>query len=61
MYDEGQGVPQYYILAHMWYNLAASRTLASKAGNRKKAVMNRDRVASKMPPAQIAEAEGLAR
>ena len=25
MYEHGQGVPQNYIMAHMWFNLAASR------------------------------------
>ena len=24
MYDHGHGVPQDYVQAHMWYNLAAS-------------------------------------
>ena len=25
MYKDGRGVPQDYVQAHMWYNLAASR------------------------------------
>ncbi len=25
MYENGQGVPQDYVQAHMWFNLAASR------------------------------------
>ena len=54
MYDNGQGVPQYYVQAHNWYNLAAA------SGN-KDAVKNRDIVAAKMTPAQIAEAEKLVR
>ena len=45
---------QDYVLAHMWYNLAA----AQDAGV---AAKNRDRVAAKMTPAQIAEAQRLAR
>ncbi len=53
-YDLGQGVPQDYVQAHLWYNLAAAQgnELASK---------NRDIVADRMTPAQIAEAQRLAR
>lgn len=42
------GVPQNYVEAHKWYNLAASRYPASAAENRGKAVGNRNRVAGKM-------------
>jgi uncharacterized protein len=41
----------------MWLNLAASRLSGSEA---KKAAHIRDRVASKMTPEQIAEAQRLA-
>ncbi|MGB3097213.1 MAG: tetratricopeptide repeat protein, partial [Candidatus Deferrimicrobiaceae bacterium] len=58
MYDKGQGVPQNYILAHMWFNLAVS---ALEGKGRNDAEKIRDLVASKMTPAQIAEAERLAR
>ncbi len=61
MYREGQGVPQDYVQAHMWFNLAASWFSAPEAENRDKAVENRDLAASKMTPAQIAEAQKLAR
>ena len=54
MYAKGQGVVQDYVRAHMWFNIAASR------GN-KSVVENRDIVAKKMPPAQIAEAQRMAR
>jgi uncharacterized protein len=51
MYAEGQGVPQNYEQAYIWFDLAASRegeaTLPAK---------NRDDVAAKMTPAQIADA-----
>jgi len=52
-YAEGQGVPQDYVQAHKWFNLAAA---TGNAG----AVNNRDIVAAKMAPAQIAEAQRLA-
>jgi hypothetical protein len=58
MYYQGKGVQQDYIIALMWLNLAASRMSdAEKRG----AVRNRDTVASKMTPEQIAEAQRLAR
>ena len=54
MYYEGQGVPQDYVQAHMWFNLAA-------ASGKENAAENRDIAASNMTPAQIAEAQKLAR
>jgi uncharacterized protein len=54
MYTNGQGVPQDYVSAHMWYNLGAA------AGNQDAAKI-RDIVAAQMTPAQIAEAQRLAR
>ena len=59
MYDKGQGVPQDYVQAHMWFNLAASRL--PPGTDRATAVKNRDILAEKMTPAQIAEAQRLAR
>lgn len=54
-YEMGQGVIQDYVLAHMWYNLAASNGAGDIA------IKNRDLVAKNMTPAQIAEAQKLAR
>ncbi len=54
MYDEGQGVPQDYTQAHMWYNLSAAK-------DNKIARKNRHILAKQMTPAQIAEAQKLAR
>ena len=53
MYRDGQGIPQDYVQALMWFNLAASEQAT--------AVQGRDLAASKMTPAQIAEAQRLAR
>ncbi len=53
-YQFGQGVPQDYVLAHMWYNLASAQ------GN-VDAGKDRDALAAKMTPAQVAEAQRLAR
>ena len=54
MYDNGEGVPQDYVYAHMWLNLAASN-------GGETAAKNRDIVAGLMSAAQIAEARKLAR
>ena len=61
MYENGRGVPQDYVQAHKWYDLAAAHFPRSDSESRVKAVKNRDSVAPKMTPAQIAEAQRLAR
>jgi len=63
LYARGQGVPQDYLQAHKWSNLAASRfsPLEAEGVDRNLAIKNRDLVAAKMTPAQIAEAQRLAR
>lgn len=61
MYYNGQGVPQDYILAHMWLNLAASQYPASVKKRVNDVVNYSDIVKTKMTPAQIAEAQRLAR
>jgi TPR repeat protein len=64
MYEDGLGVPQDYVIALMWLNLAAvSDALSSDPDedavrSRRK---ERDIVAKQMTPAQIAEAQKLAR
>ena len=54
MYEEGRGVPQDYVQAHMWFNLSGARGSAT-------GIEGRGRVAQKMTPVQIAEAQRLAR
>ncbi|MFH1029213.1 MAG: trypsin-like peptidase domain-containing protein [Pseudomonadota bacterium] len=53
-YYKGLGVPQDYVEAHMWWNLAASQ-------GQENARSNRDLVAKEMTPAQLAEAQKRAR
>jgi TPR repeat protein len=60
MYQHGQGVLQDYEKARMWFNIAASRA-ASIPYLQQEYAKQRDLVASKMPPDQIAEAQRLAR
>ncbi len=55
MYGDGQGVPQDYVQAHMWYNLSAAGSPPSE--DRDSAAENRDIVAELMTSAQIAEAQ----
>ncbi len=54
MYEQGREVPQDFIQAHMWYTLAAANgdTFGGEL---------RDALAQQMTPAQIAEAQKLAR
>jgi len=60
LYAKGQGVQQNYIFAHMWFDLVASAKVTVPQ-LREKAAKNRDIIASEMTPAQIAEAQRLAR
>lgn len=60
-YAQGRGVQQDYVQAHKWFNLAAPRFPSFRREWRDKAVQFREEVASKMTPAQIAEAQRLAR
>ncbi len=55
LYHHGQGVPQDYVQAHMWFNLSAAGLPPGKDLDR--AAENRDFVAELMTPAQIAEAQ----
>lgn len=54
MYYEGSGVPRDYVQAHMWFNLAAAQ------GHRV-ARKGMEESVKRMPPAQLAEAQRLAR
>ncbi len=53
-YAQGRGVPRDYVQAHMWENLAAAQ-------GDEPARKLRDKLAKKMTPAQLAEAQRLAR
>ena len=54
MYANGVGVLQDFVRAHMWFNLAAVSAHAQ-------ACAGRDFVAEQMTPAQIAQAQDMAR
>ena len=50
LYMQGLGAPQDYVKAHLWFNLAASRGEAE-------AVTERDALAGRMAPEQVAKAQ----
>ena len=54
MYAQGQGVPQDYVSAHMWFNLSGSN-------GHKKAVESRNILERKMTKQQIEKAQEMAR
>ena len=54
MYETGYGVQQDYVQAHMWYNLSAAQGWGAAAENR--TMLERA-----MTPAQVAQAQKLAR
>lgn len=57
-YANGQGVPQDYVQAHLWVNLAALRATPDE---QKLYAGRRDKIAALMTPAQLTEAQRLAR
>ena len=59
MYAKGYGVPQNHIEAHKWFTLAAASSTSKP--NRDRAVQACDKLAARMTPAQLAEAQKLAR
>ena len=54
VYLEGKGLPQDYVLAHMWFNLAGSQI-------NEDAIRNRNTLERKMSPSQIEKAQEMAR
>ena len=66
-YFYGTGVPQDYVRAHMWLNIAAAEgqaleeRLVAEGNSQFTARSLRDTVAEKMTSAQLAEAQKLAR
>ena len=61
MYEHGHGVAQDLVQAQKWYILSASKFPASEAKSLGLVIRNRDELAARMTPSQIAEARRLAR
>ena len=59
LYFGGQGVPQDYVRAYAWFNIAAAQGPPARQFSAVKDSM--DNVANLMTPAQIAEAQKLSR
>jgi hypothetical protein len=57
MYAEGRGVAQDYVTAYMWFDLAAARAPENRLDDSINALKNRENLASKMTPDQVAEAQ----
>lgn len=53
LYEVGEGVPQDFVKAHAWYNLAAAQ-------GRRAAARKRDNIAKQMTPKDISQAQRLA-
>jgi hypothetical protein len=58
MHVRGQGVPQDYVLAYVWFNVAAAR---SPQEERQFSIETRDKIAAQLSPAQLARAQEMAR
>ena len=72
MYEIGKGVPQDYVQAYVWFDLAASQTFSGvgpfavatgdiESSLPEAAAKARDHLAAKMTPEELAEAQRLAR
>ena len=53
LYENGDGIKQDYVRAHMWFSLASDKNIIARD--------ERDRIARKMAPAQITDAQNMAR
>jgi uncharacterized protein len=61
MFSEGRGVPQDLVRAYMWFSVSAATSTAGMLWSGLGAVAARDAAAAKLTPAQLAEAQELAR
>ena len=61
MYAEGEGVPVDYVRAYMWLNLSVPGFSWPQEAESDITAQYRDRVAAKLSPDQLAEAQKLAR
>jgi uncharacterized protein len=57
LYNKGLGVPRDWVLSYMWLNLSASQAVGD---DRDFKVRMRDAVASKLTPAEVAQAQHMA-
>ncbi len=53
LYEDGDGIKQDYVRAHMWFSLASSKNIIARD--------ERDRIAKKLTPSQLTDAQNMAR
>jgi hypothetical protein len=53
LYENGDGIKQDYVRAHMWFSLASGKNIIARD--------ERDRITKKMAPSQITDAQNMAR
>ena len=61
MYSEGRGTQKNLVEAQKWFSIAATRYPANQQKNRDTAQKNVDKLTKQMTPAQVAEAQRLAK
>ena len=61
LYETGRGVPQDAVRAHMWFNVSATTSLGGMLWSGTAALAAREAAAAKMTPAEIAQAQQMAR
>ena len=61
LYLKGEGVTKDYVQAHLWFNLCAARSSSSRSTSADSCRSSRESLEALMTPAQIAEAQSLAR
>ncbi|MCK6453156.1 MAG: sel1 repeat family protein [Alphaproteobacteria bacterium] len=59
LYEHGRGVERDLVRAHLWFNLAAANS--TPGWDRQDAIANRDRIAGRLKPEQMADAQARAR
>ena len=61
LYGNGHGVEKDYVEAYRWFELTATRNPGNDFETRENAARNRDMLAARMTPAEIAEAQKRAK
>jgi TPR repeat protein len=61
LYTDGKGTMKDLVQAHKWFSIAAMRYPANDQKNRETAQKNVDKLAKQMTPAQVSQAQMLAR
>lgn len=60
IYEDGLGVPQDLLLAHMWYNLSYMSSMRKESQEAREAASARDKVARRLSPEQLIRSQKMA-